>query len=161
MSLNKTTAKLDKAEVELQEEVTQVKGKRQRVGLGGLQDILSVQFKDPAFDERFYHCWELGDDENSQAIYEKIEMLGFEFVTPDEAIVPSAKVHKGLSGKSFIRVPAGKSQSGWLYLLKQPMEYRKEDLAHQLAEGKAPVSAMKRNAKADPNSRFEQTIQTY
>jgi hypothetical protein len=156
----RTIEQLDKKEVEIQEDVVQVKGKRTRVGLGGTQDILSVTFKDPAFNEKFYHYWELGDDENSPALYEKIEMLGFEFVSPDEAIVPAAKVHKSLSGKSFIRVAAGKSQTGWLYLLKQPMEFRKEDLAHELAEGKAPVSAMKRNARENSLSKFEQSYQT-
>jgi len=147
--------------VEVQEEVHQVRGRRGRAGLGGVTDMLAVSFKDPAFDEKFHWYWELGDDENSPAIFNAIENLGFEFVRPDELVGSQAQYQKSVSaGGSLVRVPAGKKQAGWLYLLKQPMEYRKEDLAAILEEGQAPVKAMKRAAKQSQVGRFEQSYQS-
>lgn len=150
--------------VEVQEEVHQVRGRRKRSGLGGVADILSVSFKDPAFEEEFYWYWELGDDENSPAIYNAIEYLGYEFVRPEELAGTQANYQKSVSAGSVVRVQAGKKQSGWLYLLKQPMEYRKEDLAAMLEEGQAPVKAMRRSAnessRATGVGKFEQGYQS-
>lgn len=151
----------DRDNVEIQEDVQQVRGLKPRKGLGGVSSILDVQFKDPAFSKEFYHCWEIGDDENSPEIFNRIENLGYEFVRPEELSGSQAQYQKSVSaGGSIVRVPAGKNQAGWLYLLKQPMQYRNEDLAEQLKEGQAPIKAMKHKARSE-GGKVDQQYQSF
>ncbi len=93
-----------------------------RVPISGARDILTVQNMNPNFD---YH-WEVDDDETGYRI-QKMRNAGYEFVQANkEEVVGQTNVYQSHNYGSIIRVPSGPGR--WMYLMRIPKEWRKEDL---------------------------------
>ncbi len=93
-----------------------------RVPIGGLTDALAVEGKSPDF----YYRWVKDDAEDGQNIL-KHTRAGYFFAQADEGLlIGDYSVYKTENVGSIIRVPAGKGE--FLYLMRQPMKFRKEDL---------------------------------
>ncbi len=98
--------------------------KTERVPISGRNDPLAVDGKDP----NFYYRWVYDQSEKGTSIL-KYQRAGYDFATKDEGLViGAASVYINDHVGSHIRVPAGKD-GGNMYLMKQPREYRDEDLA--------------------------------
>jgi hypothetical protein len=149
-------SRLERA-AEVAPEVTQVRGKRLRVGLGGIDNLTDFSWKDRENEKRFFTFWESDVSENGHKIMRRLNQ-GFEFVDPKEINVAQTNVYTSNTG-SYVRVSAGRTSGGWLYLLKQPMEYRLEDLADEQAAAEMPLKTMRDKAKDSPNGVFEMGTQ--
>lgn len=104
----KTTAKPTKA------------AKAARVPLGRYRTILDVQGKDPDY----YYRWVKDTNDNGSRIQE-FKRAGFEMVTADEVVVGEEKVDRSTQDGGLVRLQYGGET---LYLMKQPNEYREEDV---------------------------------
>lgn len=93
-----------------------------RVPISGQRDNLQVEGKDPDF----YYRWVKDTAENGSNIL-KHTRAGYSFARDEEGLViGEANVYRSENVGSCIRVPAGFGE--YLYLMKQPMRYREEDL---------------------------------
>lgn len=98
------------------------KQRPQRVPVSGYRDKLSVYNKDPGY----YYKWVYDSAEGGGRILQ-YKRAGFEFARPDEHVVGQDMVFASNADGSVIRNP--EPGGGFLYLMRQPMEFREEDLA--------------------------------
>jgi len=97
--------------------------KRKRVSVDGQRDRINVQGKDP----NFYYRWVKDSSDTGSRILTFIR-AGYDFVKPDEVDgIGADTFFQTKQGGTVIRETAGNGD--WLYLMKQPMEYRLEDEA--------------------------------
>ena len=95
--------------------------KAQRVPLGRYREILGVYGKDPAF----YYRWVKDVTHNGSRILE-MQRAGYELVSADEVTVGEDKIDRDVHDGGVVRLNYGGET---LYLMKQPMEFREEDVA--------------------------------
>lgn len=108
-----------------------------RVPIGGLTDALSVEGKSPDF----YYRWVKDTAENGQSVL-KHTRAGYNFAQADEGLIIGAhSVYRTDNVGSIIRAPAGKGE--FLYLMRQPMKFRKEDLKAKHARVDQTEEAMR------------------
>ena len=118
--------------------------KAERVPISGQNDPLEVNGKDPDF----YYRWVLDKSEKGTNIL-KHERAGYVFAEKSEGlIIGSSSVYVNDHVGSFIRVPAGKSGEN-MYLMKQPMEYREEDLGAKATTVNATEERLQAGNEAD------------
>lgn len=96
---------------------------RQRVGVGGYRDKLTVEGKDPDYEYR----WILSSVEKSGRIL-NLRARGYEFVKAEDHDFGESDVYKSEDEGSLIRTPAGKD-GDFLYLMRIRKEYYEEDKA--------------------------------
>ena len=97
-----------------------------RTPLGVARQKLSYRFRDPAMATKFYLYNAL--EENVDTYLDN----GYEYVTKDEVILPPGAHIEGKDLGSRLRQKVGRNDDGsplYGYLLKLPMELRKEDEA--------------------------------
>lgn len=122
--------------------------KPERVPVGGFRDKLTVRFKNPEDEKRFYHRWVLDTHENGGRIYQFMN-AGYEFVKSSEVIVGQESVFDSEDVGSLVRRPAG-GDGKYLYLMRLPIEFREEDEA-----AKAAVVDATERSVLDPESLSE------
>lgn len=101
----------------------------QRIPVGGFRDKLTVHFKDSEHREKYYARWVKDDHENGGNIIRYIQG-GYEFIPSDEVTVGQTHVFKSENVGTIVRQPADK-EGNYLYLMRLPMEYHKQDLAEK------------------------------
>lgn len=81
-------------------------------------------------EENYHYRWAFDDSENGARVYE-LRKLGYEFADAREHDVPVIDAFEtGNSGETIIRRSNGKT-GGWMYLMRQPMEYYLENKAYR------------------------------
>ena len=125
---------------------TRSRRKPERVPISGQNDPLEVHGKDPDF----YYRWVLDESERGTNIL-KYTRAGYVFAEKSEGLqIGSSSVYTNEDVGTHIRVPAGRS-GGFMYLMKQPMGYREEDLgakaAHVNSTEESLVDAQKSDGK--------------
>ncbi len=98
-----------------------------RVPIAGMRDVIpEVLDKDP----NYHYYWELDSDETGARINRRLR-AGYAFVQSEEVDVPGTYVYASSNVGSIIRAP--NLGSGFLYLMKIPMEWHLEDTKAQEA----------------------------
>ena len=108
------------------EKATSQAPKPARVPIGRHRELLTVFGQDP----NFYYRWVKDIDENGSRILE-YRRAGYEPVHADEVTVGEDKIDRSSSDRGTVRM-AYKGET--LFLLKQPKEYRDDDVARLHAE---------------------------
>ena len=125
---------------------SRVEGKtrpRTRVPVSGRRDILAVLNKDPAYEYRFVTA----KDERGVRVMNFLQG-GWDFVEYSEDLgIGSDHVYNTENVGSIIRIPDGGGY--YLYLMRIPQEWYKEDQANKEAELRASENAIKRERDAD------------
>lgn len=120
------------------QEQENVEMKNKRTPIDGQRDKLALNNLDPDF----YYYWVVDQAEDGQRIAEFLD-AGYTFVRPEEGVrAGQADVYTSSNVGSIIRVTAGRT-GGYHYLMKLPMEYRKEDLARKAREVDATEETMR------------------
>lgn len=118
--------------------------RHERVPVGGFRDKLTVQGTDP----NFYYRWVLDIDATGSRILEHMQ-AGYVFASPDEGIkIGQTYVFSTPDYGDVLRRPANK-QGDFLYLMKLPMEYRKEDLAAKAEQANQLEKALKKPSQLE------------
>lgn len=91
-----------------------------RVPLSRYRDILSVMGKDP----NYFYRWVKDSHENGSRLLE-MKRAGYEHVRPSEVTVGEDKVDRESTVGDIVRL---NYKGETLFLMKQPMEYREEDI---------------------------------
>lgn len=94
---------------------------RQRVGVGGYRDKLTVEGQDPDYVYR----WILSGAEKSGRIL-NLRARGYEFVKAEDHNFGESDVYKSQDEGSLVRTPAGK-EGDFLYLMRIRKEHYEED----------------------------------
>jgi hypothetical protein len=116
-----------------------------RVPISGQRDPLVIEGKDPSF----YYRWVKDTAENGNNIL-RHNRAGYTFVTNEEGlVVGEANVYKSENVGTCIRVPAGFGE--YLYLMKQPMTYRHEDVQAKSREIDSTEEALRHAGKDGEN----------
>ena len=106
--------------------------KRRRVSVAGGRDVLTVEGKDPAY--RYY--WVCDYNEDGARINTFLE-AGYEFVKAGTHRIGAARAGDPQNVGSVERKPSGHDRDGnqlFLYLMRQPLEWYKEDKQEKLNE---------------------------
>ena len=93
----------------------------------------------------FYYRWAFDDSDQGARIFE-LKKLGFEFADSREHDVPVIDTFESGGGDgSIIRRSNGKS-GGYMYLMRQPIEFRNEDLAYKDKIAKQAIAGIRKPA---------------
>lgn len=114
-----------------------------RVSLEDQEDRFDIIDRDN-LDTDFHYHWVYDAAGVEGAKIEVLKQRGYMFVQQNEVEVAKAHVFDTPDDGTIIRKPSG-SSGGYLYLMKQPMEFYLEDKEYKAKKAKAAVSRVYEN----------------